>query len=75
MLHNVTRLAVQGFADQFQAAEAHRFGFIGFQYAEIGQGNAGFFRQFRETHFALSHNHVEVDDDGHGFKRLSPVRF
>ena len=79
-LQQISRLAVERFADRFQGAEAHRLGFPGFQDGEVGQGDVhteaenlrdeegeSGHEQRIGTQRELASDHVQSDEEGLGF--------
>ncbi len=55
---NVAGLAVEGFANRLQGAEANRLRLAGLQNRQVGKREVNPCRQFVERHFALGHHHI-----------------
>jgi hypothetical protein len=62
---NVAGLAVEGFANRLQGAEANRLRLAGLQNRQVGKREVNPCRQFVERHFSLGHHHIQIYNDRH----------
>ena len=68
-LKYIARLAVECGADRFERRQPDGLGFAILEDGEIGYGDADFFGEFGDAHFAFCQHDVDVDDNAHRLYR------